>query len=78
MRVTLNLKHLLFAVLAALLALGAVELGLRLLYVAVSDEPAIPDAKLGARPNPGFPGHDRRGFRNPEVPASADVVALGD
>lgn len=78
MRVTLNVKHLLFAVLAALLAFGAVELGLRLLYVAVSDAPAIPDAKLGARPNPGFPGHDRQGFRNPEVPSRADVVALGD
>jgi lysophospholipase L1-like esterase len=39
---------------------------------------SIPDARLGHRPNPEFPGHDANGFRNPRVPQSADVVALGD
>lgn len=39
---------------------------------------ALPDARLGYRGNPGFPGHDRNGFRNPAVPAQADVVVFGD
>jgi lysophospholipase L1-like esterase len=38
----------------------------------------IPDQALGFKGNPGFPGHDRNGFRNPAVPASADIVVLGD
>lgn len=38
----------------------------------------VPDERLGHRPNPAFPGHDNKGFRNPKVPAKADVVALGD
>ena len=38
----------------------------------------VPDKRLGHRPNPAFPGHDSKGFRNPKVPATADVVALGD
>ena len=41
-------------------------------------EPALPDANLGHRPNPAYPGHDRKGFRNLESPASAHIVALGD
>src|SRR5688572_30586092 len=38
----------------------------------------VPDERLGHRPNPDKPGHDRKGFRNPEVPAKADIIALGD
>jgi len=38
----------------------------------------VPDERLGRRPNPAFPGHDSKGFRNPKVLAKADVVALGD
>jgi len=38
----------------------------------------VPDARLGHRPNPDFPGHDARGFRNPRVPGKADIVVLGD
>ena len=38
----------------------------------------IPDPRLGHRPNPAYPGHDANGFRNPRVPDTADVVALGD
>lgn len=38
----------------------------------------VPDERLGHRPNPAFPGNDSKGFRNPKVPAKADVVVLGD
>lgn len=38
----------------------------------------IPDERLGYRPNPEFPGHDSKGFRNPTVPNKAKIVALGD
>lgn len=38
----------------------------------------IPDSRLGFRPNPNYPGHDRKGFRNPTVPAKPMIVALGD
>jgi len=38
----------------------------------------IPDEHLGVRPNPRFPGHDSKGFRNKSVPKDVDVVALGD
>ena len=41
-------------------------------------EPFIPDAELGSRGNPRFPGHDGNGFRNATVPAKADVVVIGD
>jgi hypothetical protein len=39
---------------------------------------ALPDARLGHRPSPDYPGHDRRGFRNPEALEQADLVVLGD
>jgi lysophospholipase L1-like esterase len=38
----------------------------------------VRDDALGIRLPPGAGGHDAWGFRNPRVPASADVVALGD
>ena len=38
----------------------------------------IPDKQLGYRPNPGHPEHDENGFRNPVVPETAHIVALGD
>ncbi len=38
----------------------------------------VPDPKLGHRPNPAHPEHDANGFRNPRVPASAEVTVLGD
>ena len=40
--------------------------------------PTIPDVRLGHRPNPAYPGHDAKGFRNPSVPEAVDIVALGD
>src|SRR5258708_2785318 len=40
--------------------------------------PRINDQRLGARPNPDFPGHDKRGFRNQTIPSEIAVVAMGD
>ena len=51
----------------------------RLLASPKEDEASsIDDPDLVNRPNPKFPGHDRRGFRNPVALAKADIVALGD
>ncbi len=36
------------------------------------------DDILGLMIKPGHNGHDRLGFRNPQFPAQADVVAIGD
>lgn len=45
----------------------------------VAPEPMnIPDASLGSRPNPKYPGHDNRGWRNPEAFDRADIIAMGD
>lgn len=38
----------------------------------------VEDDVLGARPNPAYPGHDARGFRNPEAWDRVEVVVLGD
>jgi lysophospholipase L1-like esterase len=38
----------------------------------------VDDPILGHRPNPNYPGHDARGFRNAEAYDQADIVALGD
>ena len=38
----------------------------------------LPDEVLGFRPNPSFAEHDENGFRNPSLPLSAALVALGD
>lgn len=40
--------------------------------------PLILDPQMGQRPNPEFPGHDDRGFRNPKVPNQSDIIGLGD
>jgi lysophospholipase L1-like esterase len=40
--------------------------------------PTVPDTVLGHRPSPYQPDADPAGFRNPERPASAVVVAIGD
>jgi hypothetical protein len=41
-------------------------------------DPIISDPILGHRPNPRNPDHDNQGFRNAQVPAGVDIVALGD
>ena len=38
----------------------------------------FPDERLAFRPNPEFAGHDASGFRNAQVPESADIVVFGD
>lgn len=68
-------------------ALGASEALLRLAAWGLSPRPptgaapqplSLPDERLGVRPNPLFPGHDARGFRNPSALDAAEIVALGD
>ena len=38
----------------------------------------VPDARLGFRPNPNFPGHDSRGWTNASPLERADIVIFGD
>jgi lysophospholipase L1-like esterase len=38
----------------------------------------VPDPQLGLRLPAHAPGHDANGFRNPSVPARADIVTIGD
>ena len=85
-------KRVSFTILTVLLAIGFLEITLnffalisirvdRLLGPASSENHlanTVPDERLRHRPNPAFPGHDSKGFRNPKVPAKADLVALGD
>ena len=84
-----RLKRVIFAVVLAVLMVGLLEVGLRILSLAspkvdwmLSAAPAfpqpVPDAHFGHRPDPAHPGHDPRGFRNPGVPPDAHIVALGD
>lgn len=81
-----KLKQFTFATLTVIVTLVVLDLAL---HVAASlstrvDEATsilsakIPDPKLGHRPNPAYPDHDAKGFRNPKVPAKTDIVALGD
>ncbi len=89
-----NKKQALFAGVSVLLVIGFLEITLGLLafvtprvdmLLASKRTPntisrTVPDARLGHRPNPAYPGQDRdrKGWRNPEVPAKAHIVALGD
>jgi lysophospholipase L1-like esterase len=41
-------------------------------------ERTLPDARLGARPNPALPDHDVVGWRNELRPERAAIVAIGD
>lgn len=81
-------KKVIFSVSAIFLALCTIEI---LLWVTTWSSPsfrrllsgvAIPqkihDARLGHRPNPDFPEHDDRGFRNRFTLKQADIVAIGD
>jgi hypothetical protein len=42
------------------------------------EDPVVPDARLGFRLNPAYPGLDKRGWRNQAAAPQADIVALGD
>ncbi len=77
---------LLYALMLAL-TLASIEVALQAVAVvsrqarwmlSPSGEIAVADDRLEFRPNPAFPEHDERGFRNDRVPASVDAVALGD
>ena len=75
-----KLGALLLVVVSSALALLLVEGGLR-----VAVNPAdflhatlVEDPVLGSRIQPLTTGHDALGFRNREVPAQANVVAIGD
>lgn len=61
-------------------ALILVEAGLRIMEKRslVQDPGVISDPVLVARYAPNAPGHDARGFRNPQALSKADVVVLGD
>ncbi len=82
-----NKRQAFFGVVSVLLVIGLIEVVLRLLafvspkvdqMLASPWTSAVPDARLRHRPNPAYPGHDAKGFRNPKVPAKAYIVALGD
>src|SRR5262245_21640969 len=88
MRMKRKKRHAFFAGVLVLLVIGVLEMTLRLLafvsprvnwlLTAPLESRSMPDGRLGHRPNPVHPGHDHKGFRNLEVPAKADIVALGD
>lgn len=85
-------RQVFFAVVLVFLGIGFLEITLGLLafvsprvdrlltspWTPNSILPIVPDSRLGYRPNSAYPGHDRKGFRNSEVPAKAYIVALGD
>jgi lysophospholipase L1-like esterase len=71
-------KAILAAAALAVLAAGGLELARRLAEPSPAAAPAVPDARLGHRPNPAHPEHDRRGFRNSQALERADIVVLGD
>ena len=65
---------------AALVSLCLVDIGLRNFVEPLNylKPTPIDDPALGHRLAPGSGGHDAWGFRNPNVPERADVVAIGD
>lgn len=80
------LKTIAFATISILVTLVLLDL---VLHVAASVSPYVknlttiieaklPDDTLGHRPNPDYPGHDAKGFRNPQLPDTVNIVALGD
>ncbi len=80
-------RRLVFTALAVALPLLLLEGASRLLLAASPAARAfsqrtnaykVPDAGLGLRGNPRFPGHDEAGWRNATRPTKATVVAIGD
>lgn len=65
---------------ATLLTLVVCDLGARLILdpIDILTPTLVPDEVLGFKVVGGSSGHDAWGFRNRSVPATADVVALGD
>ncbi len=89
-RTKFSKKQAFFALLTALVTITLLESGLKLLAMASPEverllsspwstiPQTLPDPRLGHRPSPEYPGHDRNGFRNPNVPIEADIIGLGD
>ena len=81
-----RLKNFVFAIITVLVTLVLADVALHFAatlspYVngLVSFVPAkLPDDRLGHVLNPEYPEHDSNGFRNPRMPESVDIVALGD
>ena len=82
-------KNLVFLAIMIIITLIVIEFSLQGLSLAfprigvlLSRVPRIPimmeDERLETRPNPEYPGHDRKGFRNRHIPKEASIVALGD
>jgi hypothetical protein len=80
-------RKILFVALALALSVVAAELILRLAAAAIPEvdamlgtgtSPTVPDTVLGHRPAPLMSDSDTTGFRNPQRPKSAPVVAVGD
>ena len=84
----LKTKQAFYAIVLVLMVCGFLEIALGLLsFVSPRVErllatpvisPTVPDARLRYRPNPAYPGHDSKGFRNLKSPTKAQIVALGD
>ncbi|HEY6071959.1 MAG TPA: hypothetical protein VI007_02270 [bacterium] len=73
---TIGLRHVVAGVLLLLLLLEGV---LRLVQAAVVTPPQIlPADNVGWRPNPAYPEHDTRGWRNAAPLREAEIVILGD
>ena len=88
-----NKKETLFTLLAVFLVIAFLEFILSLLAIVSSQVEwlisspyssrvliprTVPDDRFGKMPNPKYPGHDSKGFRNLTLPTEADIVALGD
>jgi hypothetical protein len=68
----------LFTIEIVLVALTKISPTVRHLLSAVAIPEMIDDGLLGHRPNPEFPEHDARGFRNKIALEQAEIVAIGD
>src|SRR6267142_7232120 len=80
-------RKFLFPLCSLIVGLIAVELILQIVVFAAPTRyalmlgkvpPVVNDQRLGARPNPDFPGHDKKGFRNQTIPSQVAIVAMGD
>ncbi len=78
MRRALSNICLLFVSLAAGLVLGEAVARVTLSPADFLSATTTKDEILGIRIAPGSPGFDEWGFRNPRVPLTADIVAVGD
>ena len=64
--------------LGIILSLLVLEGALRMRHEFTVEPATTPDARLGHRGRPSFPGHDSRGWRNATALAQSDIVAFGD